>query len=87
MKRRVFLAFLLGFYQTIFGIWAEIVTVFYFTSLDNLMQLIMAYSAIVFITKFEDDYANSLVDNAIKKATGKKLKTEIKRRDFITNRH
>ena len=46
------------------------------------MKLITSFTALVFIIKFEDDYMNCIQENLIKDAIGKKLATELKRRDY-----
>lgn len=77
-KRRAFCAFLLGLNQCTIAIVAEVLVIYYLSSLESLILIIMKYVSLAAVVKFDDMYAAALHEHAIQKAAGKKL--------FISNK-
>ena len=71
MTRRTFLAFMLGFFQVTVSIIVESLVIYYLSSLDDLMKIIIEFVSLAKIVKFDDMYAKSLYENAIKNVKGK----------------
>ena len=79
LNRRVFCAFLIGFCQASIGIVAEFLVILFLSTQTSLLDIIRKFVSMSVIVKFDDMYASSLKENAIKKAKGKLLKVTYKR--------
>ena len=66
MTRRTFLAFMLGFLQTMVAMIVEVLVIYYLSSLDDLMKIIIKFVSLAKIVQFDDMYAKSLYEHTIK---------------------
>lgn len=78
---RAFAAFMLGFFQATIALIAEILVIYFLSSLSRLLDIIMKYVSLAAVVKFDNMYAASLSDNAILGAVGCKLHVTNKRRN------
>lgn len=76
---RAFIAFILGFFQTVIAFIVELNVITYLLSENNLMALIMKFASLSAIVRFDDMYAAALFENKMKKAVGKRLKYTFRR--------
>ena len=81
---RAFFAFLLGFFQAAIGLIAEILVIYFLSSLHRLLDIIMKYVSLAAVVKFDNMYAAALADDAIMGAVGCKLLVSNKRRNRVT---
>ena len=79
MRRRTFLAFLLGFSQLSIALVIEALVIYYLSTLGSLMAIIIKFASIAKITTFDDIYSKSLYEHNIKNAKSKKLKIVFRR--------
>lgn len=82
-KRRAFCAFLLGLNQCTISIVAEMLVIFYLSSLTSLILIIMKYVSLAGVVKFDNMYAEALNDHPIEAAAGCKLFISNKRQDRL----
>ena len=80
MTRRAFLAFMLGFFQVTVSIIVESLVIYYLSTLDDLMTIIVKFVSLAKIVQFDDMYAKSLYEHTIKQVTKKRLKVCFYRR-------
>lgn len=83
MTRRTTFAFLLGFFQAMVSIIVESLVIYYLSSLDELMTIIIKFVSLAKITNFDDMYAKSLYEHTIKAVKGKELRITFHRRDIF----
>ena len=81
MRRRTFLAFMLGFFQVTVGMTVEVLVIYYLSTLQSLMTIIIKFASLAKIVTFDDMYAKSLYEHNIKGAKNKQLKIYFHRRD------
>lgn len=72
-------AFFLGFAQAVVAIFVEYMIIFYLSSFQSFMDIIMEFTSLSIIISFDDLYASSLVENKMHQAVGKKLRTKFRR--------
>jgi hypothetical protein len=77
--RRAFVAFILGFFQSLIAFIVELNVIVYLMSVDNLMDIIMKFVSLSAIVRFDDMYAAALFENKMQKAVGKRLKYTYRR--------
>ena len=83
MTRRTFLAFMLGFFQVTVSITVESMVIYYLSSLDELMMIIIKFVSLAKIVQFDDMYAKSLYEHTIKQVSKKELMITFHRRDMF----
>ena len=79
MKRRVAMAFLLGFSQASIGILVETLIIYYFSCLTSFIKIVTQYVGLAAIMKFDNFYSKTLYDHGIKASQGKNLRIYHKR--------
>ena len=78
-------AFFVGLMQTTGGFAAELFCIFYLSSIDNPVDVIIKFVALASISKVDDFYASALPDGNRIKEPGPDFKIEVHRRDIATN--
>ena len=86
MTRRTVLAFLLGFFQVIVSIIVESLVIYYLSTMDELMTIIVKFVSLAKIVQFDDMYAKSLYEHTIQGVKSKQLKVFFYRRYMFADK-
>jgi len=82
-----FNAFLIGFLQMIGGLGAELGCIFYLSSINTPMDVIIRFIAMGSIAKVDDFYASALPDENKIKGKSKPMTVKLHRRDLQLGKH
>lgn len=80
MLRRVFCAFMLGFFQFVVACIAQVIIILILFQQNDVVNVLVKFASLCGVTKFDDFYAATLTENPIKKAQGKKLEFQFMRK-------